>query len=69
MITPQGVCFWLTIDLPGFRGGALRAAALLAALDDPVAGFPAGRDVPFFAAGLPPEGGLRWAMGLPSADR
>ena len=24
--------------------------------------------VPFFAAGLPPEGDLRWAMGLPSVD-
>jgi len=52
MIMPHGVCFWLTIDLPGLRGGALRAPAPRFA-DEPAPGLPAGRVVPFFAAGLP----------------
>src|SRR5262249_39552363 len=51
-ISPQGVCFWLTIDLPGFflAGGRLAGADRGVALRD---------------AGV--VGGLRWAMGLPLA--
>jgi hypothetical protein len=42
---------------------------VLTFVDDPLEGFPAGREVPFFAAGLPAEDGLRWAMVMPSGDR
>ena len=51
MIRPQGVCFWLTIDLPGFFltggrapvfvGGALVAGALVAGALVPGAFVPA----------------------------
>jgi hypothetical protein len=70
MIKPQGRCFWLTIDLPGLRGGAGRC---------PLDGrLPSGREadvvearperaleVPVLADGLD-DVGLRWAMDLPS---
>src|SRR3954469_17745279 len=61
MIIPQGVCFWLTIDLPFLAGG--RA---------PPGRPPAGGFVDLAEAGarlapdLPAGGDLRWAMVLPS---
>jgi hypothetical protein len=66
----------LTIDLPGLRGGGLRAAAaaavgfvVLTLAAGVLAGLPVGLLGPFFAAGLPVGGDLRWAMSLPSGDR
>src|SRR3954453_5546716 len=68
MIIPQGVCFWLTIDLPFLAGGrppgrpgggasTLPAGRPGAGLPDPP-----GREPGLFGA----EGDLRWAMVLPS---
>src|SRR3954468_23777466 len=73
MIIPQGVCFWLTIDLPFLAGGrpAGRPGGSASALPPgrPVAGLPVagrpeppGREPGLFGA----EGDLRWAMVLPS---
>jgi hypothetical protein len=71
-ISPHGVCFWLTIDLPGFfftggraggRVGAPFAGPAFAALAGPP-----GRAVETFAGPdlLDADGpDLRWAMDLP----
>src|SRR5579875_784989 len=62
MIKPHGVCFWLTIDLPGLRTGGRPGADLVA-----VAPGRAGL-LPGLAPGRVAEGveGLRWAIGLHS---
>src|SRR3954453_8217695 len=60
MIRPHGVCFWLTIDLPGLRAGGRAVAVLAGAFVVPLE---FARAPGFFAGGL---GGLRWAMRLHS---
>src|SRR6516162_11395479 len=70
MIKPQGRCFWLTIDLPGLRGGVGRCAVdgrLPSGRGvDAVEGRPdRALDEPDLAEGR--DGvDLRWAMDLPS---
>src|SRR3954454_17669913 len=66
MIIPQGVCFWLTIDLPFLAGGRAPPgrppAGGFVDLPEPAAGAR-------FALDLPAGGDLRWAMVLPSRMR
>src|SRR5664279_1461992 len=65
MIRPHGVCFWLTIDLPGFLVGGRAAAAAAPVGRAPDAGLFAVEALIFaFDAGLldGDAAGLRWAM-------
>src|SRR3954471_24096610 len=70
MIIPQGVCFWLTIDLPFLAGGRPAGRAVAGSFPEPPEpGRPEpGRPGPeerlpaLFGA----EDDLRWAMVLPS---